>query len=282
MITGGIKFFETSKCLFADGATAESTPSSGSVTAQYCLDRNPYTYWYTSGSNDYTTEILTITLPASSTISRLLLLDHNFKQFNIKYLNDLSVWTSFTNVKGMDGALSGISETAFSDDTAYYEFDQVTTTGIQISIDKTQVANAEKYLSQLIVTTELGTFAGYPTIKQVAVDRNSRIKKTLTGRYSIQKADETAAFQLSFKSYPSAITYNVDMDLLMALHDRDASFLVWLCGGRRGSTYFNYTLRGFRLRDVFQMQLDKALNLSYTMSVYKNSLNAEVSFQETI
>ena len=69
---------------------------------------------------------------------------------------------------------------------------------------------------------------------------------------------------------------------MLAIHDLDFPFLVWLCGGRRGTQYFNYTLRGFRLKDVYQMQIDKALNLSYTANVTKNSLNAEVSLQESI
>lgn len=284
MITGGAKFFSQSVCLFANGASGSSTPSNGSSTANFCLDRNPWTYWYTSGSNDSTTEVLTIVFPSSVPITRLLLLDHNFKQFTVKYLNNVGAWTDFTNAKGLDGALSGgkIAETVFADNSAYYEFDSVTTNSIQISITKAQVTNADKYLNTCIATTEIGTLAGYPTIQAITVDRNSKIKKTLSGRYSIQKADETAAFKMQFKSYPSAVTYNVDIDLMMTLHDSDSPFLVWLCGGRRGATYFNYTLRGYRLKDVYQMQIDKAINLSYTQNITKNSLNAEVSLQESI
>ena len=281
MITGGAKFFQKSMCLGVDGASAAA--SNGDSTSAFALDRNPFTYWYTVGSTDAATETLTINFGATKTISRILLLDHNFKSYTIKY--DVSgVWTNFSNAVGLNGALGGgiISESAFADGSSYYEFDAVTTTRIQISITTTQVANADKFLAQAIVTTEIGTLAGFPTIKQVTIDRNSKNKKTLSGKYSIQKADETASFQLSFKTYPSAITYNVDIDLMMTLHDQDTPFLVWLCGGRRGSTYFNYTLRGFRLKDVYQMQIDKAYNLSYTMNVYKNSLNAEVSLQEVI
>jgi hypothetical protein len=283
MISGGAKFFNTSVCLAVNGATGSSTPSAGSSTAQYCLDRNPFTYWYTSGSNDSTTEALTIVFPSSQAISRLLLIDHNFKNYTVKYWNG-SAWTDFTTTVGMDGALSGgkIAETAFADSSSYYEFDSVTTTQIQISITSTQVANADKYLNGCIATTEIGTLAGYPTISPVTVDRNSKIKKTLSGRYSIQKGDEVAAFSLAFQNYPSATVYNVDIDLMMTLHDMDIPFLTWLCGGRRGSTYFNYTLRGFRLKDVYQMQIDKAFALSYTANVTKNALNCVVSLQESI
>jgi len=283
MITGGAKFFNTSLCLAANGATGVSTPSNGTATVPGCIDRNPFTYWYTAGSNDSTTEVLTLTF-ASALINRLLLLDHNFKNYSVKYLNGSGSYVDFTNTKGMDGATSGgkIVETAFADSSSYCEFDSVTTTSIRISITSTQVANQDKFLNTCIVTSEIGTLAGFPTISPITVDRNSKIKKTLSGRFSIQKSDETATFKLSFKSYPSAVTYNVDIDLMMTLHDMDAPFLVWLCGGRRGSTYFNYTLRGFRLKDLYQMQIDKAFALSYTANVTKNSLNAEVDFQESI
>lgn len=283
-ITGGVKFFNTSKCLAADGASATSTPSNGSATANSCLDRNPYTYWYTIGSNDTITEVLTVLFASSQAISRLLLLDHNFKSYTVKYLNGFGVYVDFTNAVGIDGAtvLGKIAESSFADNSSYYEFDSVSTTSIQISVTTTQVVNAEKFLNAAIATDEIGTLAGFPVIQYVKVDRNSKISQTLTGRFSIQKADETTSFTLSFKTYPSAIVYNVDIDLMMTLHDMDIPFLVWLCGGRRGANYFNYTLRGWRLKDIFQMQIDKAYNLSYTSSITKNSLNAEVSLQESI
>lgn len=278
-ITSGIKFFQTSQCLNVNGSTASAT--NGSSTANYALDRNPFTYWYTVGSSDVSTETYTITLASPATINRILLLDHNFKQYTIQYFAS-AAWHNFTNVVGLDGSVSGISETIFADNSSYYEFDSVTATSIKLTVTKTQLANQDKQLSQFIITNEIGTFMGFPQVKSVTVDRNSKVKKTLSGRFSIQKADETAAFSLSFKSYPSSIIYNVDIDLLMALHDQDTPFLVWLCGGRRGSTYFNYTLRGFRLKDVYQMQIDKAYKLSYTESIYKNSLNCEVELVESI
>jgi hypothetical protein len=278
-ITGGIKFFETSKCLNVNGATASA--SSGDAAANYALDRNPYTLWYTNGSNDLTTETFTITLTAAASFNRIFLLSHNFKQYTLKY-KLAGVWTDFTNVRGMDGLKATISETTFSDTSSYYEFDLVSATEIQMTVTKTQTANQEKELAQIVLTKEIGTLAGFPVIKEVVVDRNSKVKRTLSGRYSIQKADETANFSINFKGYPSAVAYNVDIDLMMTLHDLDDPFLVWLCGGKRGTTYFNYTLRGFRLQDLYQMQIEKAYKLSYTSSITKNSLNCEVLLQESI
>lgn len=280
MITGGAKFFYPSMCLSVNGANA--TAADGNTTPNYMLDRNPFTYFYTVGSNDSTTHTITVTMSSSVTINRLFLIDHNWKQFTVKYLNNLGAWTDFTNVRGLDASLGSISETTFADSSAYYEFDSVTTSSIQITVTKTQIANQDKYCAQLVITSEIGTFAGYPVIKPITLDRNAKVQKTLSGKISTLKGDESAAFGFQFKSYPSAAAYNVDIDLVLTLQDLDTPFLVWLCGGRRGSTYYNYTLRGFRLKDLYLMAITQPLALSYTANVTKNSLNADLEIAESI
>ncbi len=149
-------------------------------------------------------------------------------------------------------------------------------------MDKTQVSDAQKYVNQVIMTTELGTMVGYPKVKTVDIDKNSRVTKTLSGKVIVQKSIETASFAFEFKSYPSDSVYNVDMDLMMTLHDRQDPFLAWMCGGRKGSSYFKYTLRGWRLRDIYQMQVTKSIGLGYTDNLYKAGLNAKVQFDEHI
>lgn len=279
MILGGVKFFEPSKCLAVNGAFGAA--SNGGAAADYCLDRNPYTYWYTTGSNDSITETLTIDFGSPQVIDRLFLILHNFKHFKVQYYLS-GVITDFTNVLGIDGGLSGIAQTNFADDSAYYEFDSVTTQKVVVTIYSTQITNADKFLSQLVVTTEIGTLIGFPVISDISIDRNLKARKTLSGRSSVLKGDENAAFSLQFKSYPSALTYNVDIDLAMELNDRDDPFLVWLCGGRRGTRYFRYTLRGYRLQDLYLMTITKPYKLGYTQSVYVNSLNAQIDLEESI
>lgn len=278
-ITGGIKFFDKNLCLFKDGSNIDATTSTDS--ANYAIDLNPDTRWRSNASTDLITETLTVTFDEAKEISRLFLLDFNFKDFTVKY-NVLGTWTHFASVTGLSGAKTNITETAFAYDSAYYEFTPVTTDSIQIAVTKSQVVDAQKYLTQFIVTNELGTLAGYPEVKRVKMDKNARISKTISGKNIVQKSIETADFDLNFKGYPSAAAYNADMDLMMTLHDRQNPFLVWLCGGRRGSSYFRYTLRGFRLKDVFQMQVMKAVDLGYTDNIYNGSLNAKVVLDEHV
>lgn len=278
-IGGGIKVFNTSQNLVQDGNSATAT--SGNSAANYGIDRNPDTYWRTVGSTDAATETYTISLSGSKTITRILLLDINWKNFDVMY--DVGgTWTDFTSVVGMDGSKASVAETAFADNSAYYEVASVSTTAIRIRVTSTQIANAQKYLAQAIFTTELGTLVGYPEISALENDRNARVHQTISGRCLVQKSTETMGILLNFKNYPHASAYNADVDLMMTLFDMETPFLVWLCGGRRGTTRFGYTLRGFRLKDCYQMQITKAFKMKYSDNIYKNGLNMQIQLEEHV
>lgn len=279
-ISGGIKFFTKSACKLADGAQAIA--SSGVSSANFAIDRNSDTKWVTSGSNDTLTETLSISFSGTQTFNRLLLTDFNFKQFTIQY--DVSgVWTDFTNTVGIDGATSmgKISETVFSDDSAYYEFDTVMSSKLLITVTKTQIANQDKFLNLLTVTTEIGTLQGHPGIK-ATVDKNERKKPALSGRMMIIKSIETFSVILNFKNYPGRSPYGNDFDIMFRLFDLDDNFLVWLCGGRRGSGYFSYQARPFRLRDIYECNVSDKITPIYSNEIFSTSVNMQVTISEAI
>jgi hypothetical protein len=277
-ITGGIKFFERSSALYKDGTTATSDYASAS--ANNMLTNNQRVYSQSVGANDDTTTVTwTVTYNKSVTIDRVILNRINFKSFTVKY--DLaSVWTDFTNVVGLDGALGGgITESSFSDETAYYEFDSITTTGIQITATETQSADAEKIIYNLFTTAELGTFEGFPGISALNFSRNAKSATVLSGLANIQKGfDVLGGCTLTFSNYPK----QADIDLLTTLYDREESFLVWFCGGRRGTTYFRFNNKGFGLRDIFNMQTPGVLTPSYPGSIYINAPNASIDLVESV
>lgn len=276
-ITGGMKYFKRSKSLLADGATMIG--STGVGAEDNALDKNRFSFWRSVGSSDSTTETLTLSLPSSQTIDRLFLVDHNWKDFSVTYG---STPTAFTSVVGIDGALGGgIVETAFADDTAYYEFDAVTTDTINIEVTKTQVADQEKYLNQIIVTEELGTLEGFPVIRSVRRSRNERTKKMLSGRVLVQKSEETMSVRLGFKNYPASLASDITL-MTETLFDIEDDFLVWLCGGRRGSTYFKNQMAGFKLRDVLSVQYGADLAQTYSKNVFQNTVNFNVSLLEHV
>lgn len=277
-ITGGIKFFSRPVSYFSDGEIT-ATASTGDALVSRALDRNRVTYWRSNGSDDTTTETITITWDTAQTFDRIALIDHNWKEYNVKYLSGVS-YVHFASVVGIDGAQANISETTFADDSSYYEFTQVTTTSIQIEVVKTQTADDEKYLNQCVVTSELGTLVGYPDISGVEFSRNEKSKRMLSGKQLTLKSEEFFKCTLNFKTYPAKLSD--DIDLMASLFDMEETFLVWLCGGRRGSGYFKKQLRGFRLRDMFSMQTQGTFNPDYTANVYVSSVNFRINLIESV
>ena len=69
MINGAVKFFNVNYALFKSGGVA--TASSNDDAVKYILDVSRYTQWESIGSNDITTETVTITLPSSKLVDRL-------------------------------------------------------------------------------------------------------------------------------------------------------------------------------------------------------------------
>ena len=272
-IIGGVKFFDKNKALFRDGSTASA--STNDSAAKFMLDISKYTRWESIGSNDSTTETITINLGTATTLDRLILTEHNFKAYTVKYNGG----TDFVNVSNLDVDLvGGIVETAHDKDTSYYKFDSVSVSSITISVDTTQVANAEKYLTQFVATVELGTFAGFPRVQNVLHNRNIKGSKALSGKNVIQKGYETTTFRMNFKSYP----VQADITLVESLHEREDSFMVWLCGGRYGTDHFTIEQRGWRLKDLYNMQLSRPLGANYEKGIYQNGVNTSLALVEVI
>jgi len=97
-ISDKIKVFEPSKALKKNGASITTSSGAG---GNYVLSMNKTVAWHSVGSDDSTTETLTITLPFAVDINRIFLIKHNFKSFKIQYDTN----SEFTNVYGLTGVL---------------------------------------------------------------------------------------------------------------------------------------------------------------------------------
>lgn len=274
-VTGGIKFFDQSFSLFKRGTTATATSNNDGVNA--ILDISRYTQWESVGSNDLTTETLVITLRDEIEIDTLLLTDFNFKNFNIKY-NSSGSFINFTNVFGVNNTSSAnISETDFSYSSAFYTFDAVTTTQIQIECDETQISDAEKFLGQFIATKEIGTFLGFPRINPES-DRNETKAVTLSRRYIVQKTYETNKIKINFKTHP----YQNDITIVENLFNREDPFLVYPCGGRTGENFFKVSQKSWKLDDIFNMQIIGKIKNDFEKGVYTLGFNKTLTLVEHI
>lgn len=258
-IIGGIKFFDASKCLFKNGASAVA--SSASDSANFILSTNKYIRWDSVESDDATTETITITFD-SAQINRLFLVDHNFKSYTITYG---STPTDFINVTGLTGSISGIVETDYNLDTSYYEFDSVNTTQINITVTTTQVVDAQKYLNIFVVSKEVGTFEGYPNVTP-SLNSNEKIAKTVTGKYVTQKNFEIFSCDISLEH-----TSQNDIDIISSVYDDQSPFLIWLCGGKYGTSNFSVALKNWRLKDLYQVQIAGEIETIFRNNIYTSS-----------
>jgi hypothetical protein len=274
-INGAVKFFDQNFALFRSGGTADA--SSNDDAAKFILDISRYTQWESLGSNDLTTETIVVNLKTSKVVDRLFLVDMNFKEFQIQYDNG-SGYVDFTNVVGVNGVeSSSISETDFAFDSAYYQFDAVTTSRIQITCLKTQVANVQKYLSQIIITEEIGTLEGFPRV-QPESSRNETKAKALSRRLVVQKTYETNKVKITFKTHP----FQNDLDIIEELFEREEPFLVYPCGGRSGSDYFKVEQMNWRLKDIYNVQITGKLKNQFEKGVYTLGFNKSITMEEHI
>lgn len=278
-ISGGVKFFDLSRAR-PDLATVAA--STGNTAAPRIIDGSIYTMWQSVGSNDATTETITLTFSPAISINRLLLSNHNFKDFNIQY-NTGAGFTHFAAVVGLDASMTNITETAFADTTAYYEFTPVTgITSIRIQVLKTQVVNAQKYLFRFFAFTEMGTFIGFPVVSSSGHSRNERAQRTASDKFKVQKGYRTAAFGVTFKDYSSALVHRADITLVQTLFDLETPFSLWLCGGRRGEDYFRHSIFGWGLNDLLTMNIIGLWNPVFNGNIYVGGINAAVNFVEAV
>jgi len=269
-ITDGVKLFDKSRALAKD--SGDATASSGDASADLMLSMEREVRWDSVGSNDATVETITITF-TSVTIDRLFLVDHNLKDFNITFGAGAS---SFTNVIGINGPTSGISEANFAEDTAYYEFDSITTDQINITANTTQVPNEDKHITLMAVMEELGTFIGFVKLKP-ATTGNEKSFKTQTGKSITQKGFE--AFDCSF-----ALEYieQADMDLITTAYESQEPFLVWLCGGKFGTSSFSVEQKNWRLKDLYQVQTFGKIPTPWDRNVYTSRPKTRIRLQEEV
>jgi len=271
-ISGAMKFFRKS---FADidyeGVVVDV--STGGATRDNLRDRKRYTRWESVGSLDGTTETITITFEEAKTMSRLLLVRHNWKAFDVQYWNG-SAWTHFAAVVTKEGTQANITETVNAKATSYYEFTPVSAERLRIQVTTTMVVDAQKYAYEVIATSELGTLTGYP-VHQVRFGRTQAKKRTVRGMDKFTIFDEQYTSALSFQNYPTAADHTLMMTLWTGLEE----FLIYPCGGDQAQYRFA-DLQGNRLEDVYLCWFEDSFDPNYTQNVYQLGLNYTLGLVE--
>lgn len=238
-----IKFFkknilDQTNLLPSFAITDASATDTGTAYTILMRNRNNNSGWATTGSVDAGSTTMVVSFGETKSFSNILLVGHNFKNFNLKYLVGTTYTAFSTAIDYTNNTLS----------TVYADFSEVSTTAIQLKINGTMTANADKYLKQFIVTSILGTFSIEPEIKP-QWDKDRKVTKYLSGKSYVAKAAGSFNVNIRMKT-----VYNeADLSLVETLFNMYGGFLVWPCGG---DTSTMETIRqGYRLEDIFFMDV---------------------------
>ncbi len=128
--------------------TTQIAVNSNTTVASNLFNRDPiYQYYSDSMNNDLTTTTITITFDATASVSRIALVDTNFKEFSIFYNGATA---STFALSGGDTTVS--SYTGNADENKYFRFSTVQCSSITINAKKTITADHEKRLGILIIS----------------------------------------------------------------------------------------------------------------------------------
>jgi hypothetical protein len=140
--------FDTDTSIVVDSATS---------TAKNLLDRDLRFQYATDGfNNDATTASLTINFGETTSISRIALMGHNLKSFTVFYNGTTANTFSLTST----GATSASDFSSNSETSLMLSATPVDCTSVTIDMKSTQVANNEKAIGYLAVSSVLSDIDG--------------------------------------------------------------------------------------------------------------------------
>jgi len=218
-----------------DGSnTSYSFTSASATLSTYLYDYDFNTKLTSSGSDDVTPEVYTASFTSTITIGRIFVANHNIKSGNLQYSDDnQSSWKDFS---------TAISWSANTDTYNFYEFNEVSgITDLRLTMNTTISANAEKYVGQLIASSEIGELAANPNGLEFEYAENSRIHPTSKGGATYVQFGQKAHMTLSFTDASDA-----DVTILRTLKQRRNPFWVYLNGNDTTKTQ-----EPFRTQDMW-------------------------------
>lgn len=141
--------------------TTQITVNSNTDTADNLFNPDPLYQYFSDGlNNDLTTAAITITFDTTTPVSRIALVDMNFKEFSIFYNGATANTFSIT---GGDTSVS--SYTGNADENKYFRFSTVQCSSITINAKKTITADQEKLLGKLLISDLNLTLTLIPSAK---------------------------------------------------------------------------------------------------------------------
>ncbi|HEA21479.1 MAG TPA: hypothetical protein ENH87_11225 [Pricia antarctica] len=134
--------------------TTQIKVDSNTATVGNLFDRDKTVTWESSGYGTNTSTIISIEFDQSTTITHIILLNHNLKQFRVFY-NSVTA-----NVLSPD-----INETANSATANYYSFTSVIVNSVQLQMDLAVTDDTENKVGEFIIAQNRLVFTRNPDIR---------------------------------------------------------------------------------------------------------------------
>lgn len=247
-------------------ATDTVATSAGNGITDFMRNRKNTSSWITTGSNDTASTILIVDWGTSIDVDHIIMINHNFKAYTIKYWSGATYVDFATPIAVVDDANS----------TTEHNVVSVSTSRIQITCTKTQVADDERRMAQLIVTEELGQFEGWPVVSRPISSKNRQITKMLSGKKNIVDSVGFFSCTLTVDNLKS----DNDLTLIETLYERFEGFLLWLGGG--DESQFSSARIGWRKQDMFLVRPSNELTNEFVKGLYVTGVKVQIKLEEVI
>ena len=186
--TGKVKFMERSKTLLSDGARIEFLRSQGNLTPLpndslnnlLSFDRDNYFQVTTGRSTGLDKIVFSIIFSSPATFNRIILVDTNIAGITM----DIPGSTKALDIDNdpIDFSFGRVLSDSRKENlkTLYYELETPITASVINEIHLNFISdNTRFYARQLIVTNEIGTLEGFPTVSAYTESNNEIVNLSL-------------------------------------------------------------------------------------------------------
>ena len=242
-------------------ATASNT---GQAYTDLMRNRNQFTAWRTTGSNDAANTQVDIDLVDEHVLTEIILVNHNLGDYTIQYWNG-SAFVDFS---------TAINVSAGTATTTRHTFNEVSTSQIRMVITGTITPDEDKKIGEFILTDLLGQLTQEPRIVSPTFDEDKRVTRYNSGKYFVKRSVGGFGFTLRHQGQIS----DADLDLFETLYERSSGFLCALHGF--DTSQFSTVRRGYRLRDIFLMRLASEYTPEWKDGHFDHGINYSHRFLE--
>lgn len=246
--------------------TDATATDNGQDYVDFMRNRKNTSGWRTTGSNDAANTQIDVDLVDAFDIDRIILVGHNLKAFTIQYWNGAS-FVDFS---------TAINETTNSDSTTEFTFNSVSTDQIRIVITGTQTADDDKVIKQLIITSAIGQFEGWPKVRKPRSSKNKKRTRLLSGKSLITKQVGFFSCELEVENWNNAN----DLAIVETIYFSLDGVLMWINAGDNAQFARNHI--GYRAEDIYLVSPVDEYTPEFYESLYQTGVKIKMTMEEVV